>query len=174
MKLPSDSNAIGPYWWWVNIASGNGLVLQATSHYLSQCWPRSLLTYGITRPQWVKGDYFIQRLSFICYPSKCWHTSWLRLVENGQHFAFEIFKCIFSQENQHWNGYEPMHTIWVHTDIRVYQIPVHINDDKLPMILIAMILMRRVRNVIMRRVRYVLDISPDWMTKQHDFCVQKG
>ena len=27
---------------------------QATSHYLSQCWPRSLMPYGITRPQWVK------------------------------------------------------------------------------------------------------------------------
>ena len=27
---------------------------QATSHYLSQCWPRSLLPYGITRSQWVK------------------------------------------------------------------------------------------------------------------------
>ena len=25
--------------------------LQATSHYLSQCWPRSLSPYGITRPQ---------------------------------------------------------------------------------------------------------------------------
>ena len=27
---------------------------QATSHYLSQCWPRSLSPYDITRPQWVK------------------------------------------------------------------------------------------------------------------------
>ena len=27
---------------------------QAPSHYLSQCWPRSLSPYGITRPQWVK------------------------------------------------------------------------------------------------------------------------
>ena len=26
---------------------------QATSHYLSQCWPKSLLPYGVTRPQWV-------------------------------------------------------------------------------------------------------------------------
>ena len=26
---------------------------QATSHYLSQCWPRSISPYGITRPQWV-------------------------------------------------------------------------------------------------------------------------
>ena len=27
---------------------------QATSHYLSQCWPRSMSPNGITRPQWVK------------------------------------------------------------------------------------------------------------------------
>ena len=27
---------------------------QAPSHYLSQCWPRSLSPYGVTRPQWVK------------------------------------------------------------------------------------------------------------------------
>ena len=26
---------------------------QATSHYLSQCWSRSLSPYGVTRPQWV-------------------------------------------------------------------------------------------------------------------------
>ena len=26
---------------------------QATSHYLSQCWPRSLSPFGVTRPQWV-------------------------------------------------------------------------------------------------------------------------
>ena len=27
---------------------------QATSHYPSQCWPRSLSPYGVARPQWVK------------------------------------------------------------------------------------------------------------------------
>ena len=26
---------------------------QATSHYLSPCWPRSVLPYGVTRTQWV-------------------------------------------------------------------------------------------------------------------------
>ena len=31
---------------------------QATSHYLSQCWPRSLLAYDVTRPQWVKYQCF--------------------------------------------------------------------------------------------------------------------
>ena len=28
---------------------------QAPSHYLNQCWARSLPLYGITRPQWVKN-----------------------------------------------------------------------------------------------------------------------
>ena len=27
---------------------------QATSHYLNQCWYRSMSPYGVTRPQWVK------------------------------------------------------------------------------------------------------------------------
>ena len=26
---------------------------QATSHYMNQCWPRSISPYGVTRPQWV-------------------------------------------------------------------------------------------------------------------------
>ena len=41
-------NVTGLYWWSVNvnivISSGNDLA----SHYLSQCWPRSMLPYGIT------------------------------------------------------------------------------------------------------------------------------
>ena len=31
--------------------------LQATSHYVSQCWSRSLSPYGVTRPQWVNQDF---------------------------------------------------------------------------------------------------------------------
>ena len=27
---------------------------QATSHYLRQCWPKSMLSYGVPRPQWVR------------------------------------------------------------------------------------------------------------------------
>ena len=35
-----------PYWWWVNIGSGSSLVPSlATSHYLSLCWPRTMLPY---------------------------------------------------------------------------------------------------------------------------------
>ena len=33
---------------------------QAASHYLSQCCPRSLSPYGVTRPQWVKACHFIE------------------------------------------------------------------------------------------------------------------
>ena len=51
---------------------------QATSHYLSQCCPRSLSPYGITRPHWVNT---------------------LRLRRNRRHFADDIFKCIFFNEN---------------------------------------------------------------------------
>ena len=34
---------------------------QAISHYLSQCWPRSLLPYGVTRPQWVNVLIYIHQ-----------------------------------------------------------------------------------------------------------------
>ena len=33
---------------------------QAASHYLSQCWPRSLSPYGVTRPQWVLSKKLIE------------------------------------------------------------------------------------------------------------------
>ena len=29
---------------------------QASSHYLSKCWPRSLSPYSVTRTQWVNGS----------------------------------------------------------------------------------------------------------------------
>ena len=38
---------------------------QATSHYLSQCWPRSLSPYGVTRLQWVYIFIFIHSIKMI-------------------------------------------------------------------------------------------------------------
>ena len=32
---------------------------QATSHYLNQCWPRSLPPYGVTRPQYVNLMFLV-------------------------------------------------------------------------------------------------------------------
>ena len=44
---------------------------QATNHYLSQCWPRSMSPYGVIRPQWVNvyglaNCSLIYRLLWIC------------------------------------------------------------------------------------------------------------
>ena len=38
------------HWWQVNSGSGNGLVPSGKSHYLNQCWPRSVSPCGVTRP----------------------------------------------------------------------------------------------------------------------------
>ena len=34
---------------------------QASSHYLSQCWPRPMSPHGIVRPQWVNDDIHLAR-----------------------------------------------------------------------------------------------------------------
>ena len=38
---------------------------QATSHYLSQCWPRSMSPNGVTRPQWVYSSVAKSPSNFI-------------------------------------------------------------------------------------------------------------
>ena len=40
---------------------------QATSHYLSQCWLRSLSPYGVIRPQWVLIKWKIELLTKVCH-----------------------------------------------------------------------------------------------------------
>ena len=57
----------GSGFWWMSLdLTGDKSILiqvmawcrQATSHYLSQCWPSSRASYGGTRPQWVKQLLF--------------------------------------------------------------------------------------------------------------------
>ena len=40
---------------------------QATSHYLNQCWPRSPMSYGVTRPQWVNKRWLLFRPTIRSY-----------------------------------------------------------------------------------------------------------
>ena len=40
---------------------------QATSHYLSQCWPRSMPPYRVPRPQWVKDKKCAKYTRYISY-----------------------------------------------------------------------------------------------------------
>ena len=54
---------------------------QATSHYLSQCWSRSMSPYGITRPQWVKARTRILHVKFYYQITiQYWKTPQKRLV----------------------------------------------------------------------------------------------
>ena len=41
---------------WSTLVQAMAWCHQATSHYLSQSWPRSLSPYDVTRPQWVKWN----------------------------------------------------------------------------------------------------------------------
>ena len=45
LDLTDDKSTLVPVMVWCR---------QATSHYLRQCWPRSVSPYGVIRPQWVK------------------------------------------------------------------------------------------------------------------------
>ena len=64
------SNAL----WWMSqdLTDDKSRLVQvmATSHYLNQCWPRSMSPYGVIRPQWVKLKsreiLFDQNICFSC------------------------------------------------------------------------------------------------------------
>ena len=68
---------------------------QATSHYLSQCWPRSLSPYGVIRPQWVNLVYprifqFQQQKGLVILVSYClcnWYctSNDFQLIANVNH-----------------------------------------------------------------------------------------
>ena len=53
---------------------------QATSHYLRQCWPRSMSPYGVTGPQWVK----LWR-KYMCLNS-LWFSEPYGITDPGQHW----------------------------------------------------------------------------------------
>ena len=48
---------------------------QATNHYLSQCWPRSMSPYAITRPQWITSQWWSSAGPDICTRPKLTRTT---------------------------------------------------------------------------------------------------
>ena len=66
---------------------------QATSHYLSQWWPRSLSPYGVTRPQWVKvknmNEHFSNHIQLDIHTVNTSYTEFLG--ENIIYFHFVSF-----------------------------------------------------------------------------------
>ena len=77
---------------------------QATSHYLNQCWPRSLPPYGVTRQQLVTLVY--TEYSFCLYRQDsmynalfCWHSldkTFYPLSETSPHYR-TLWKVVFSK-----------------------------------------------------------------------------
>ena len=53
---------------------------QATGHYLSQCWPRSMSPYGVTRPQWVQWNLDNQTKFLL-------EDFFFQFLWNGSHFV---------------------------------------------------------------------------------------
>ena len=71
---------------------------QATSHYLNQRWPRSLTSYGVTRPQWVKC-HKLGKIFTDCTGKYLPSFNTLRPRQNGRFFPDNIFKRIFLNDN---------------------------------------------------------------------------
>ena len=74
------SCAIALIWMSLDVADDQSTLVQvmawcrqATSHYLSQCWPRSLSPYGVTRPQWVKSDHVLLFVFLLCNATPCYN-----------------------------------------------------------------------------------------------------
>ena len=75
---------------------------QAASHYLGQCWPRSVSPYGVTRPQWVKVFICILRgFSWLpCTKDRFWSyiQGWTDITEQTRNSS--TFPC---KKNDHFS-----------------------------------------------------------------------
>ena len=67
---------------------------QATSHYLSQCWPRSLSPYGVIRPQWVKTPRTVNS----GVNPYCFIQGWNVLHENIAKFTISLLYHWYNQD----------------------------------------------------------------------------
>ena len=75
---------IAPIWMSLNFTDDQSTLVQvmawcrqATSHYLSQCWPRSLSPYGFTGPKWVN-----KKKNRYIYDADHENTLWPKMTNN--------------------------------------------------------------------------------------------
>ena len=69
---------------------------QATSHYLSQCWPRSMSPNGVTRPQWVNIGF---RSWFVGWRLQAWSN-----IDLSSKVSYGIHLRPISQEVLKWRS----------------------------------------------------------------------
>ena len=94
---------------------------QAPSHYLSQCWPRSLSQYGVTRPQWI-NMYLYTVCALLCfvvvrYLSFEPISSWITLTDNKMALLIDVSAemlfvrragLLWSQQDFEWRWSVPL------------------------------------------------------------------
>ena len=73
---------------------------QATSHYLCQCWPRYMSTYGVTRPQWVNVWLHITTTNFLIY--QCFEWMLWTLFQYKDHLS----RYMYGDSHHKHEGYE--------------------------------------------------------------------
>ena len=95
---------------------------KATSHYLSQCWPRSLSPYGMTRPQRVKYQiYHVIRIEVL-------HVFWIYDWALCRHceWVSSTLRCAFGYSSgpsfnwiSRWNLNVTRVPFWLNTEYRI-------------------------------------------------------
>ena len=102
-------NVTGPYWWLVNIGAGNGLVPSGNKPLpepmLTQISVVTWLIYELKLGHaWVITSHSFMRCDYLSMPwtktvDKLMSVNTLRPRQHGRHFADNISKSIFLNEN---------------------------------------------------------------------------
>ena len=117
---------------------------QATGHYLSQCWPRSMSPYDVTRPQWVKPFYHLTETL------KCWPTRTLGLAWGWLNVL--MTSC--------WMNFRP-------DCLEIFLAMIHINSLTLPGFHVKNVVLKSFKNVILKYI-FMFSIRKKWNCKQVD------
>ena len=79
---------------------------QATSHYLNQCWPRSLPPYGVTRPQCVNWLRLVMYMNWVInFQVMAWCQ--LSAKPSSESGNFKIFNSFIKPDDAYmhlWTG----------------------------------------------------------------------
>ena len=78
---------------------------QATSHYLSQCWPRSISPYGVTRSQWVNcllAELIFENKKIFKAYFICWHWNVAAIWSHTAHMEDNSQSILQSQYHGCW------------------------------------------------------------------------
>ena len=92
---------------------------QATSHYLSQCWPRSVSPNGVTWPQWVKwccqhyrmghGLHhtlkmgMMMMMTTMTMMTRWWRWQWMMMTPMTLTMAMPLWQYGIRDLGQHWS-----------------------------------------------------------------------